>query len=93
MSYQRESIAAMLVRSGELVGEKPRELLVVAVLTIALIGCSSPASRDVLAYDACITRHPQEVALCEGPRQAYQLDPAAFQSRAVAAASPLANSH
>jgi hypothetical protein len=93
MSYQRESVAAMLVRSGELAGEKPRQLLVVAVLTIALAGCGLPASRDVRAYDACIARHPQEVAVCEGPRQAYQLDPAAFQSRAVSAASPLANSH
>ena len=69
---------------------KPKQLLGVSMLTIALIGCGSPASRDVLAYDACITRHPQEAALCEGPRQAYQLDPAAFQASA-AAASPLAN--
>ena len=70
---------------------KPKQLLGVSMLTIALIGCGSPASRDVLAYDACITRHPQEAALCEGPRQAYQLDPAAFQAR-VAAPGTLADS-
>jgi hypothetical protein len=88
MSDQRERVAAMLVRSGELAGEKPRQLLVVAVLTIALAGCGLPASRDVRAYDVCIARHPQEVAVCEGPRQAYELDPTAVQARATAVGSP-----
>jgi len=86
-------LKAMSRRNGGFGIGKPKQLLSVVTLAIGLIGCGSPASRDVLVYDACITRHPQEVALCEGPRQAYQLDPAAFQSRAVAAASPLANSH
>jgi hypothetical protein len=27
-------------------------------------------SRDVLAYDTCVARHPQEQVLCEGPQQA-----------------------
>jgi hypothetical protein len=44
MSDQRERVAAMLVRSGELAGEKPRQLLVVAVLTIALAGCGLPGA-------------------------------------------------
>jgi hypothetical protein len=70
MSYHQESVAAMLMRSDELAGEKLRQLLVVAVLTIALTGCGLPAGRDVRAYDACIARHPQEVVVCEGPRQA-----------------------
>jgi hypothetical protein len=93
MSHHLKAVAAIPGWSGGFGIGKAKQLLTVSLLTIALIGCSSPASRDVLAYDACITRHPQEVALCEGPRQAYQIDPAAFQSRAVAAASPLANSH
>ena len=92
MSHHLKAVAAMPGWNGGFGVGKPKQLLSVSLLTIALIGCSSPASHDVLAYGACTTRHPQEVALCEGPRRAYQLDPAAFQSRAVAAANPLANS-
>ena len=33
----------------------------------------SPISLDGLAYDTCLARHPRDVALCEGPRQAYEL--------------------
>ena len=54
-------------------------------LTMALMGCGVPASRDVRAFDACIARHPQEEAVCEGPRQAYELDPIALQAKADAA--------
>jgi hypothetical protein len=91
MSHHLESIAAMLVGSGKLAGEKLKQLLVLSVLTIALTGCGLPASPDVRAYDACIARHAQEVAVCEGPRQAYQLDPTAVQARAPAI-SPSAGS-
>jgi hypothetical protein len=38
--------------------------------SIAVTGCSFTASRDVLAYDTCVARHPQEQVLCEGPQQA-----------------------
>ena len=93
MSHHLKAVAAMPGWNGGFGVEKLNQLLRALVLPSALIGCSSPASRDALAYDACVARHPQEVALCEGPRQAYQLDPTTFQSRAVAAASPLANSH
>ena len=71
--------------------EKLKQLLGVSLLTIGVAGCSAPASLDVLAYDACIVRHPQEAALCEGPRHAYELNPTAFQAR-VAAPGPLADS-
>jgi hypothetical protein len=54
----------------------------ISLLTIALTGCGFPANRDVLAYDACAARHPQELAVCEGPRQPYELDPTAFKARA-----------
>jgi hypothetical protein len=60
-----------------------KQLLGPSLVTIALIGCGSPASRDTLAYDACIIRHPQETALCEGPRQAYELDPISLQASAA----------
>jgi hypothetical protein len=65
-----------------------KQLLVLSVVPIVLAGCGSPASRDVRAYDACVARHPQEAALCEGPRQAYELDPTAFQARASAIGRP-----
>ena len=90
MSHHLQAAATVPGWHGGLGMAKLNRLLGITVFTIALIGCGSPASRDVLAYDACITRHPQEAALCEGPRQAYQLDPAAFQASA-AAASPPAN--
>jgi hypothetical protein len=91
MTHRRKAVAAIPGWGSRFGVPKLNQLLSASALTIALIGCGSPTSRDVLAYDACIARHPQEVALCEGPRQAYQLDPAAFQSRAVAAATPLAS--
>ena len=91
MSRDLKAAAAMPERNGGLGVEKLRQLLGVSVLTMALISCGSPAGRDVLAYDACVARHPQEAALCEGPRQAYDLNPTVFQARA-AAVSPLANS-
>jgi hypothetical protein len=60
----------------------------VSGITIALTGCSFTASPDVLAYDACVARYPRELALCEGPRQAYELDPIALEARADAASPP-----
>ena len=62
-------------------------------ITIALTGCSFTASRDVLAYDACVARHPQEPAVCEGPRQAYELDPIALQARADAVSPPVGSDY
>jgi len=40
------------------------------------------AGRDVRAYDTCIARHPGETALCDGPRQAYEVDAATLQAGA-----------
>jgi len=57
------------------------------------MGCGVPASRDVRAFDACIARHPQEEAVCEGPRQAYELDPPALQARADVVSPPAGGSY
>jgi hypothetical protein len=65
----------------------------VSGITIALTGCSFTASPDVLAYDACVVRHPQELAVCEGPRQAYEPDPIALQARADADGAPVGGGH
>jgi hypothetical protein len=91
MSHHEKAVTTAPGWHGRLGVKGLKRLLGVPLLPIALIGCGSPAGRDVLAYDACITRHPREVALCEGPRQAYQLAPTAFQATA-AAAGPLADS-
>jgi hypothetical protein len=40
-----------------------------------------------------MSRHPQEAALCEGPRQAYEVDTATFQARAAAYGLPAGSSY
>ena len=84
MHHGLESVAASLMRTGKLGRENLEQLLIVSVLPIVLTCCGVATSHDVRAYNACLARHPQEVAVCEGPRQAYELDPTAFQARAVA---------
>ena len=56
-----------------------KQLLILSTLAIVLAGCSLSAGRDVRAYNACLARHPHEAALCEGPRQAYEVDAATLQ--------------
>ena len=91
MSHHERAVTAAPGWNGRIGVEKLKRLLGVSLLTIGVAGCSAPSSLDVLAYDACIVRHPQEAALCEGPRHAYELNPTAFQAR-VAAPGPLADS-
>jgi hypothetical protein len=93
MSHHLERVAAMLARSGGGGGEKLKQWLMFSVLAITLTGCGFATSRDVRAYNACITRHPQEVPVCEGPRQAYELDPTGFQARAIAVGPPTGGSY
>ena len=56
-----------------------RLLPVTLVVAILLTGCGLPAERDVRAYDACMSRHRQDAALCEAPRQAYDVDTSTFR--------------
>ena len=88
MSHHERAVTAAPGWNGRIGVEKLKQLLGVSLLTIGVAGCSAPASLDVLAYDACIVRHPQEAALCEGPRQAYELDATALQARAPAVNQP-----
>jgi hypothetical protein len=69
-----------------------KHLFIASALTIVLAACGLPAERDVRAYDACMSRDPQEAALCEGPRQAYEVDTATFQARAAAYSLPAGGS-
>jgi len=80
MSLDPESVTPTLRLSVARI----KQLLILSTLTIVLIGCISPAGRDGRAYNACLARHPHETALCEGPRQAYEVDAATLQARAAA---------
>jgi hypothetical protein len=59
-------------------------LLIVPALAVLLSGCSLAAERDVRAYNACISRHPQDMVVCEAPRQAYEVDLPTFQAKSAA---------
>ncbi len=59
-------------------------LLIVPALAVLLSGCSLAAERDVRAYNACISRHPQDMVVCEGPRRAYEVDLPTFQAKSAA---------
>jgi len=83
-------MSRVLANAAALLGEarKAAQFLTAAALAALLAGCGLPASRDVRAYDACTARHPQEAALCEGPRQTYEVDTSTFQARAAAFSAP-----
>jgi len=70
-----------------------KQLLILSMIAIVLTGCSLSAGRDVRAYNACVARHPHEAALCEGPRQAYEVDAATLQAGAGAINSQTVGTH
>ena len=47
-------------------------------------GCSLAVGQDVRTYDTCLSRHPDDTTVCEGPRQADELEPSVVQPRSVA---------
>ena len=65
-----------------------KRLVTASALAILVTGCGLPADRSVRAYNACMSRHPQEAALCEGPRQAYEVDTSTYLATATVV-SPL----
>ena len=70
-----------------------KQLLILSMIAIVLTGCSLSAGRDVRAYNACVARHPHEAALCEGPRQAYEVDAATLQAGAGSINSQTVGTH
>jgi hypothetical protein len=84
MSHDLESVAATIGGSGQSAAVQLKHLFIASALTIVLTACGFLAERDVRAYNACMSRHPQEAPLCEGPSQAYEVDTATFQARAAA---------
>ena len=93
MSHNPESVAMTPTGNRGLGIEQVKHLLIVPALAIVLAGCGLPADRDVRAYDACMSRHPQEAPLCEGPRQAYEVDTSTFQAKATAISPPASSSY
>jgi hypothetical protein len=59
-------------------------LPIVSALAVLLAGCSLAGNQNVRAYNACVSRHPQDVVICEGPRQAYEIDDFTFSVRSAA---------
>ena len=60
-----------------------KALLILSPLLLLFCGCAPTPNRDVRAFNACLTRHPQDAPLCEAPRQAYELDLPAVAARSM----------
>jgi hypothetical protein len=93
MSNDPESVSATRAASSKLEVAHVKQLLIATALAVVLTGCGLPAGRDVRAYDVCMSRHPQEMALCEGPRQAYEVDTSTYQAKATAISPPASSSY
>jgi|SRR5271163_158765 len=65
--------------------EAVKRLLIVSAFLVVLSGCGLGEGRDVRAYNTCLARHPQDVVVCEGPRQAYEVDSTIIQARSATA--------
>jgi hypothetical protein len=87
-----KSVAATRAGSGNSGVERVKHLVVASALAIVVTGCALPADRAVRAYNGCISRHPQEAALCEGPRQAYEVDTSTYRATAAAISPQAGNS-
>ena len=84
MIHSLPGTAPKVGRSGKSGVEQVKQALIAGARTIVLSACGLPAGRVVRAYDACIARHPQGTAICEGPRQAYEVDTLILQARTLA---------
>jgi hypothetical protein len=65
--------------------EQVKRLLIVSALPVLVSGCGLGSGRITLS------RHPQEAVVCEGPREAYEVDPFPVQARS-AGGGPAASS-
>jgi hypothetical protein len=79
--------------SGCLGLAQAKHLMGASAVAILLAGCGLPAQPDVRAYDNCMSRHPQEVPLCEGPRAAYEVDTSIFEAKAASISAPAVGSY
>jgi len=61
-----------------------KRLLTVFTLPLLAAGCSLAVDSDVRAYNACLSRHPKDAVICEGPRQAYEVGASDLPASAAA---------
>jgi len=65
--------------------EAVKRLLIVSAFPVLVSGCGLGEGRDGRAYNTCLARHPEDAVVCEGPRQAYEVDPTIIQARSATA--------
>jgi hypothetical protein len=70
-----------------------KRLFTVLALSVLLGGCGLAVGQDTRAYNTCLSRHPDDTVVCEGPRQAYELDPSVVQARSVATRPAAGHAH
>jgi hypothetical protein len=70
-----------------------KRLLMVSAFLVVLSGCGLGMGRDVRAYNTCLARHPEDAVVCEGPRQAYEVDPTIVQARLAGGAATAAHGY
>ena len=61
-----------------------QQLLIASALSLLASACSLPADRETRAYNVCLARHAQETAICEGLRQAYEVEASDIPAKAIA---------
>ena len=61
-----------------------QRLLIASALSLIVGACTLPADRDARAYSLCLARHSGDALVCEGPRQAYEVDASDIPARAIA---------
>ena len=61
-----------------------KRLIILSTLPVLVTGCGLAMDRNVRAYNTCLSRHPQDAVVCEGPRQAYELEPSLFEAKSAA---------
>ena len=60
-----------------------RRLIILSALPVLVSGCGLRPGLDVRAYNTCLSRHPRDAVVCEGPRQAYELERSIVEARSV----------
>jgi hypothetical protein len=61
-----------------------QQLLIALALSLIVSACNFAADRDIRAYNVCLARHAGDAMVCEGPRQAYEVDASDIPARATA---------
>jgi hypothetical protein len=57
------------------------------VFPVLVSGCGLGEGLNVRAHNNCLARHAEDAVVCEGPLQAYEVDPTIVQARSVGGAA------